>query len=1102
MKTTISLSETLPKRTLVKRLYGSNINQTLEGKRDGLENLSKIIIYVCHLTLVKMLILCICVMTMAGLTDAFKPNSGLDDDSAMYSHAKITEEALDIVAATFLTSTDQVTTTRTTEYDFVIKSHFGEDGNSYKKYKTRARQFASAVSAVYKTYKSDPDYTVNSERIREAHALVQETRLEIGTLLSGTLTVHDVSVLIQKIAKCLLIIQSFYSSTNWVEMNGADPYSDFGSPATQDLMQLASSHDKTCSSCDDSSSALRQSSCNNNLLVHDRLTSGYWYGQTHSPKPSAGSGETDGKCSHGGLWDSGKDTPATGGINKATTDPDVSPHYHLHQQAAEAAVQATVEFFIHQTSGILTDISNHAISRLIGLDQLNLTPSLGFVIDVSGSMGDDITAVKSSVTRKVNDARTSGVMPGKYVLATFSDPEGLTTVRSTTDGDEMVKWLEELSVGGGGDCPEYAMSGLLAAIGLSEINSRIFLATDADAKDPTLSGTVMSAATTKGVKVEFLLTGSCSRYRRDISLRQKRDLASFQTIADGTGGAVFRIGSSELSTVLDELLEENFTPTTGSIVPSSTAVVDFFIQTLSESDSIDIYVDSEASSVVISIAGPFSLTEATLTDPSGTVETFSTGNATRYYGSYTVTMTIQNPTPGAWVLTRTINRQWEVNVTMSTTLDIDYQLIETDDSGIHYVSDRNPIEGNNYTLAVIAYNLDSSSTSFVVNLLDEDGSVRYNTTIYIMFEASKTVGYTAITVPSTNFYVQFSGIDQNGFQFERMVGTLVIPVTVDLFVRPIFGNLAVGTPQDIIYTLSNFGSAAGTYTVTIVDDKGRALYPVSRDHNVNSGDNVTENFQLSSATELEQITYTVSVTSLRSSIVLQSTTYTAMVTGPFCTSLMTSTVCREANTGGTNCSSFTWSATAVFSYDIWVYVVDDDVTVTIDTVDKKRLHINGTCCVANFTVNASPTTGSGCQVTQLVAGVTMSTSQSVVNDESSGKADEDDKYLTVDTGTNIGMIAGILVGVGVIVLAVTGLLKYVTRKKDGGNSDAVIEFEEDAHADTSQRTVFDPNQLNPKALEAMFTAPPPQATTLSLGYTDMEQDNEKTRRQLFEKYWN
>ena len=34
-----------------------------------------------------------------------------------------------------------------------------------------------------------------------------------------------------------------------------------------------------------------------------------------------------------------------GGINKQTSDPRLSPHYFLHNQAAQVAIQATEDFF-------------------------------------------------------------------------------------------------------------------------------------------------------------------------------------------------------------------------------------------------------------------------------------------------------------------------------------------------------------------------------------------------------------------------------------------------------------------------------------------------------------------------------------------------------------------------------------------------------------------------------------------------------------------------------------------------------------------------------------------------------------------------------------
>ena len=53
-----------------------------------------------------------------------------------------------------------------------------------------------------------------------------------------------------------------------------------------------------------------------------------------------------GKCSHGGPRDSSSTSQAAlGGINKDSMDSSYSPHYHLHEKAAQAAIKHTTYFF-------------------------------------------------------------------------------------------------------------------------------------------------------------------------------------------------------------------------------------------------------------------------------------------------------------------------------------------------------------------------------------------------------------------------------------------------------------------------------------------------------------------------------------------------------------------------------------------------------------------------------------------------------------------------------------------------------------------------------------------------------------------------------------
>ncbi|XP_021358677.1 uncharacterized protein LOC110453829 [Mizuhopecten yessoensis] len=1170
--------------------------------------------------------LLLCVWSVLAVeTVAFKPTTGQGDDPSMYTHESITLEGVDRAAAHFLTSNGILNTT-TTNHNEIVKEYFGSDTKSYKDYKQRGLEFSKAVMDVYRKFHTNPDYTVNSERIREAEILVTTTRLEIASILSRTLDDASLELVVNKVGKCLMIIQSFYSNTNWIEMmvNGGESFLSFGT-FTSTSMVVAASGTDTCRNCDDSITHR----CSQNLLVHDRLTSGYLSGQQFYPKPSAHQGATEGKCSHGGVNDHGRNTTATGGINKETLDWNWSPHAHLHNISGQTAVRATEAFFMDATSGLLGGIDQAKVKNIFNLKKKQ-TVSMGFVVDVTGSMANDIRSVKNSMIGKVSAVIGTDNEPTKYVLSTFNDPGSLTTVAATADGNEMIRWIEKLTVGGGDDCPEYAISGLLAAIDACAPYSVIFLATDADPKDENMTNIAIREANAKHITLEFILTGNCSlsRRRREIKLRQKRGLSAFENIAAGTGGSVYhidhsevtadtasgslrdidqateknifklkktvrrqvssgyvidvsaymandirsmknafiakvsavigtvneptnyvlstfsdpanltkvvtttdgnemvrmvsqltpegggdcpdyvmsgiqaaikacypysviyvatdgdakdenmtdivlreaiakhiqvefiltatcsslsqrrreiqmrhkrgilafeslaagtggsvyRIDHSEVTAVLDHVLEKDF--------PSSEAIIDYFVQTTSDNDTMDITVDSEAAVLVITITGPNNLSQAYLSFPNGTKQAFPTKLATQYYSSHTITMSIQRPSPGIWKLTRIMNNSWKVNVTASTYMDIDSQLKETDEYGISYVTDRNPIMGKNYTLEVLAYNLNSTLTSFSLHLLDERGTDLFSRPVHITFGFSKINGYIPIMIPTKNFYVQLSGIDQNGIKFKRMSRKLITPVGVDFFVQHIFGNLDVGIAQNITYTLSNLGATTQTYTVSIDDDKGRLQSPTSRQHTLLAGNSTGGRFQMTSSVELEYVTYTVSLKLPGSTTALQSSTSTVMFAGAVCSSFVAKK-CRQAYTG-TNCSQYAWEATAVFLFNVSTYVNVANVSMSIDSKDRKRLHVSGTCCQDNFTVNAKPSAGSGCDTSQrVIASDQEADVVDFITDQGSGEnkhnETEPHKSSTRTSSSNTGLIVG--VGSAAVIVAFVIILILIPGKK-------------------------------------------------------------------------
>ncbi|EPY85391.1 protein G7c-like protein [Camelus ferus] len=171
-----------------------------------------------------------------------------------------------------------------------------------------------------------------------------------------------------------------------------------------------------------------------------------------------------GKCSHGGHFDQSSSQPPRGGINKDSTSPGFSPHHMLHLQAAKLALLASIQAF----SLLRSRLGDRGFSRL-----LDITPasSLSFVLDTTGSMGEEINAAKIQARRIVEQRLGSPMEPSHYVLVPFHDP-GFGPVFTTSDPDSFWKQLNELHALGGGDEPEMCLSALEVTFLVTEDPSR------------------------------------------------------------------------------------------------------------------------------------------------------------------------------------------------------------------------------------------------------------------------------------------------------------------------------------------------------------------------------------------------------------------------------------------------------------------------------------------------------------------------------------------------------------------------------------------------------------------------------------------------------
>ena len=110
-----------------------------------------------------------------------------------------------------------------------------------------------------------------------------------------------------------------------------------------------------------------------------------------------------------------------------------------------------------------------------------------FVIDDTGSMFNEIAAIKRFIETLITDIEDGGETPEYFVLSQFDDPEHFANSYPTSS--QFLVALNSIAAAGGGDCPEYGMSGIEEALqfippvsGSDDDTIELFFFTDAGQK--------------------------------------------------------------------------------------------------------------------------------------------------------------------------------------------------------------------------------------------------------------------------------------------------------------------------------------------------------------------------------------------------------------------------------------------------------------------------------------------------------------------------------------------------------------------------------------------------------------------------------------------
>ncbi|XP_033834539.1 von Willebrand factor A domain-containing protein 7-like [Periophthalmus magnuspinnatus] len=767
-----------------------------------------------------------------------------------------------------------------------------------------------------------------------------------------------------KIGEILHTLQDFYSHSNWIEMGNDKPNSNVTSKLDS-IGKIADKKRPTCRNCDGDD-------CTNNILEdileEKLLTSGYF--SLIPFKPS-------GKCSHGNFPDASALRTPKGGINK---DSLTSSHGHLHNQAATVAVDATFE--------LLNDVRSAAGDKEF-LRMLGLIPGrpLCFVIDTTGSMRDDIAAVKEVTSEIINKRVGTKNEPSLYILVPFNDPDFGPLMR-TTDANEFKKAINALTPNGGGDSPEMSLSGLLLGLTGAPLDSEIYLFTDAAAKDSHLKSTVAALIEKTGSVVNFMITSFSSLRRRRSNSGNQQQIAPrmavtefqvYKDLAAASGGQSVEVSKKQLLEAINVVLET-----------STSSVVTLVVRNSRKSENVTFTVDERLTDLTIYITGTNK--DFILISPTGVAQESTTTN-----GSLFTSVVVGNlqalmlkTEGGLWEIRMVSTNPYSLKITAKSPIDFFFsfmQPIEGPFEGYIAIENR-PKAGANGTMMVKLIGSDMANVTEVY-LVYSSGSGKVKGTVSSQGNGEYLVQFD--TIPSEEFTVVVKG--QNGkissksiqpATFQRQSSTSIKPSSVSVTIDDENDIIEPGATLSMNFTVSSNGSG-GTFSIRATNDQSFSLsFPQTLE--VVSGSSTVGTLQLSVPTDAEsgtEVTLTVEAEAPDGDVnygVLMVTVLKEVtdVTRPVCELLSLQDNCTET------CGNSTWQLSVRLSDGVngtgivRVYHRQGNGTLntTVDANDTVASY-EASCCsptVEIIVVDAVGNVGS-CSFTTRVASSAMTTAK-------------------------------------------------------------------------------------------------------------------------------
>ncbi|KAF6018104.1 VWA7 [Bugula neritina] len=410
--------------------------------------------------------------------------------------------------------------------------------------------------------------------------------------------------------------------------------------------------------------------------------------------------------------------------------------------------------------------------------------SLGFIIDDTGSMSDDISGVISKAL-ELFDAATVGTTYDHYVISLFNDP---TTgpVFATEDANAARNFIQNIR--GGGDCAELAATGIIAGIEAAKPKSQLYFFSDASAKDgPTLGPTVKSLALATGCRVDPILTGTCRATIRgrtsaksassgqSSGLRFRRSTSGDHACVTGdiydqlaclTGGEVYRVSKSEVAAIVNIIIER----AAANITAEGTrdlVLESIYNPVAAEIDLHPFCVDPSVHDVVVSLIGPSAV--LTLYDSTGSPLPSSAYVDIVDIGNVKVKK-IVTPRPGTYFVSFSSSADHTLKISVRSTLGITPSFLQ---GGI---IEKTP---STEAKAIVYVEISESSAAAVFNTMEMEGldGTVFDTISLERVNSTHLVSSSAVSIPDDCFFIKVSnsGTTRGYCSFTRSSPTAICP---------------------------------------------------------------------------------------------------------------------------------------------------------------------------------------------------------------------------------------------------------------------------------------------------------------------------------------